>query len=284
MKTLIFLLLSVLSFSALAQTSLWKISKNNQQLYIGGTIHVLAKSDYPLPKAFDDAYQKSSRLVFETDISAMSSPEFQQKMLLAVSYQDGRTLKSVLSPSTYQLLENYCKRAGLPIDNLRLFKPGMLAITLLYIELRRLGIAEAGVDQYFTALGRADGKPLGQLESPDEQLGFLVNLGKGHENELVLQTIQEIQDLPAIMTQMTTAWRSGKGRELADLILKDMQKDFPGIYKDLIVDRNNAWVPKIEKMLKTSEVEMILVGAAHLVGKDGVIEQLRRRGYTIEQL
>lgn len=284
MKTLIFLLLAVLSFSALAQTSLWKISKNNQQLYIGGTIHVLAKSDYPLPKAFDDAYQKSSRLVFETDISAMSSPEFQQKMLLAVSYQDGRTLKSVLSPSTYQLLENYCKRAGLPIDNLRLLKPGMLAITLLYIELRRLGIAEAGVDQYFTALGRADGKPLGQLESPDEQLGFLVNLGKGHENELVLQTIQEIQDLPAIMTQMTTAWRSGKGRELADLILKDMQKDFPGIYKDLIVDRNNAWVPKIEKMLKTSEVEMILVGAAHLVGKDGVIEQLRRRGYTIEQL
>lgn len=284
MKTLIFLLLAVLSFSALAQTSLWKISKNNQQLYIGGTIHVLAKSDYPLPKAFDDAYQKSSRLVFETDISVMSSPEFQQKMLLAVSYQDGRTLKSVLSPSTYQLLENYCKRAGLPIDNLRLFKPGMLAITLLYIELRRLGIAEAGVDQYFTALGRADGKPLGQLESPDEQLGFLVNLGKGHENELVLQTIQEIQDLPAIMTQMTTAWRSGKGRELADLILKDMQKDFPGIYKDLIVDRNNAWVPKIEKMLKTSEVEMILVGAAHLVGKDGVIEQLRRRGYTIEQL
>jgi len=279
-------LIFMLGFScvSLAQTSLWKVSKDKKHAFIGGTIHVLAKSDYPLPKAFNSAYEQSASLVFETDISAMNAPEFQQKMLLAMAYQDGTTLKSRLQPSTYQALHEYCLSIGMPLEGLQIFKPGMLVVTLLYVELQRLGMAEAGVDDHFTSRARADGKKLDQLETVEAQLGFLADLGKGHENELILQTMQDMKKLPDIMNKMKSAWRNGESRKLADLVLKDMKQDFPGIYNDIVLERNNAWVPVIENMVKTPEVEFILVGVAHLVGEDGVIRQLKKRGYIVEQL
>lgn len=87
-------LLSILfSVSSFAETSLWKITKNNHHLYLGGTVHILAESDYPLPSPYEKAYQLSHRIVFETDLQKLQSPEFQQAMLASLSYQNGKTLK-----------------------------------------------------------------------------------------------------------------------------------------------------------------------------------------------
>jgi hypothetical protein len=243
---------------------------------------VLAKSDYPLPAAFENAYRQSAIVVLETDMQKMQTPEFQTLLQSKIVYTDGRSLKTVLKKTTYQALEEHMSSRGLPIANFEQLKPGMVAITLTLFELQRLGLVGTGVDEFFSLKARDDGKAIGQLESAEKQLAFLSTLGDGREDALITQTLSEIQQLPQLMTSLKAAWRQGDRDKMKALAITPIEKDFPKVYQQLIVQRNMDWIPEIEQMLKTKQVEFILVGAAHLVGEDGILAQLAARGYTIE--
>ena len=281
MRNLILLCL-LIPFHTFAETSLWRVSKGDSELFIGGTIHVLSATDYPLPVEFEQAYKQSHTLVFETDLAAMAQPEVQQQLLQRVMYEKGKTLKDDLSPQTYKTLVDYAASVGLMIELLNQFKPPMVMITLVMAELHRLGMAETGVDNYFNQKALADGKTLGELETVQEQLTMIEYMGKGHEDELILNTIEEMKELPLIMGEMKDAWRSGDMERLEKLGISPMKTDFPDLYRLLLVDRNNAWIPKIEALLATPEIEFVLVGALHLAANEGVISKLRALGYTVE--
>jgi uncharacterized protein YbaP (TraB family) len=62
-----------------------------------------------------------------------------------------------------------------------------------------------------------------------------------------------------------------------------MHDEFPTLNQSLLVNRNNAWIPKIKAMLITPERELILVGALHLAGEEGVLAQLKKQGYVVEK-
>lgn len=273
--------LSVLSVSA--DSPVWKIVKGDNQLYIGGTIHVLTPSDYPLPDTFEMAYNEAAILVFETDLQKLKTPEFQQLLMGRVVYSDGRSLKTELSDATYQALEAHCASRGLPLDNLVSFKPGMVAITMTIIELQRLGLIGTGVDEFFNSRAINDHKELGQLETMHEQLEFMATMGEGREDELITRTLRDIRELPTMLQAIKDAWRSGDNRKLKEVALTPFKKDFPNVYNNIIVKRNDAWMEKIEEMLETQDVELVLVGALHLVGDDGLLEKLAARGYKIQQ-
>ncbi|MCK4841351.1 MAG: TraB/GumN family protein [Methylococcales bacterium] len=283
MRYLILLYL-IIPFHAFADTSVWRISKGDSELFIGGTIHVLSESDYPLPTEFDLAYKRSDKLVFETDLSAMAQPEIQQQLLQRVMYKEGRTLKDDLSVSTYQALSDYLAALGMTVELFNQYKPPMVMITLVMAELQRLGMTQVGVDNYFNRKAIVDGKMLGELESVQVQFSVIENMGKGQEDEMILSTIAEMKELPLIMDDMKTAWRTGNMAQLEKLGITPMKQEFPALYQLLLVERNNAWLPKIVTMLNTPEVEFILVGALHLVAKDGVISKLRELGYKVEVL
>ena len=89
--------------------------------------------------------------------------------------------------------------------------------------------------------------------------------------------------MQAVMHDLTAAWRNGDQDKMASLALVSMRQEFPDIYQQLLVTRNNNWLPQIESMLNDPGTELVLVGALHLVGKDGVLQRLRERGYHIEQ-
>lgn len=281
MRYLILLCLTI-PFHTFAETSLWRVSKGDNELFIGGTIHVLSASDYPLPIEFEQAYQQSHVVVFETDLAAMSLPETQLELLQRVMYKNGRTLKDDLSAETYKALVDYVASAGLMIEALNQFKPPMVMITLLMNELQQLGMADTGVDSFFNQKAIADGKSIGELESVQVQLDVIANMGKGHEDELILSTITEMKELPAIMDEMKQAWRQGDMNTLEKIGISEMKADYPELYQLLLVKRNNAWIPKIEAMLATSEKELVLVGTLHLVADEGVISRLRSLGYEVE--
>ena len=281
MRYLILLCLMI-PFHTFAETSLWKVSKGDSELFIGGTIHVLSASDYPLPIEFEQAYKQSHTIVFETDLAAMALPETQQELLQRVMYKEGRTLKDDLSAETYKALVDYAASVGLMIESLNQFKPPMVMITLLMNELHRLGMADTGVDNFFNQKAIADGKSIGELESVQVQLDVIENMGKGHEDEMILSTIAEMKELPLIMDEMKQAWRKGDMKTLEKIGVSEMKTDFPDLYRLLLVERNNAWIPKIEVMLATPEIELVLVGALHLVADEGVITRLRSLGYEVE--
>ena len=276
-------LLGLFSVSLVAETAVWKVSRGENHLFIGGTVHILARADYPLPAEFNLAYQGSERLVLETDMQKLQSPEFQQQMIRELAYSDGRNLKSVLSEKTFRSLEQYCTSRGIAIADLLPFKPGLVATTLAVVELRRLGLGGIGVDAYFNAKAIKDQKNLGQLESVDSQLAFLSTMGQGQEDEIIAYTLEDIKNLPTVMEEIKKTWRSGDMTALEELAVTPLKKDFPNVYQKMLVDRNNAWLPQIQAMLKTGEVEFILVGSLHLAGDDGLLEQLSARGYEVQK-
>lgn len=266
-----------------AQSSVWKVSKGDQHIFIGGTIHVLSKKDYPLPATYNKAYQRSARLVFETDIEKVSAPGFQQALLSQFSFTNGKDLRSSIRPTTFTQLKKYCAASGIPLAALLPFKPQFVALMLTSIELQKLGANLAGVDDHFNKRALTDNKPTDELETIEEQLQFLASMGLGQEDALILSTIKENRQLAKILRQMLTAWRNGDNAALNRNTLLPMQIEFPAIYQDLLVKRNNNWMPRIENYLSTPEVEFVLVGTLHLIGKDGLITRLKQKGYHVTQ-
>ena len=267
--------------SAHADSPLWKITKDDNHLYIGGTIHLLGYDDYPLPPAFEEVYKNSKMLVLETDMSMAQDPIFQAKLEAAMKYSDGSKLEQHLKPETYKALEDYLKPLNIPIVTFEDFKPSMVSVTLSVMELHRLGVNGAGVDLFYNTKAIDDHKMLGKLETLEQQVEFMGKMGEGDPDEFILYTLREIKNMESTFNAMKTAWRKGDMDKLADIGIKPL-KEFPETYQMILVDRNQAWVPQIEAMLKTKEVEMILVGALHLAGEDSVLNKLKVLGYQVE--
>ena len=280
----IWLACCLISITSYAGSPVWKVSKGEQYLYVGGTIHMLASSDYPLPDAFERAYTASSKLVFETDISQLNSPELQRYIAGKVAFQDGRTLRQALKPETFKLLEQHLQAQGVPVESVLGLRPGMVSVTLTLMELQRLGMAGTGVDEFFHQKAISDGKALGELETAMSQIDFLADLGKGYEDELILHTLEEVKMIPQLMADTKRAWRTGQLSQLEPLMIEPMVENYPELYQTLLVNRNNLWMPQIYQMLEDDTVEFILVGALHLVGKDGLLDQLEANGYSVERL
>jgi len=273
---------SLISGVAVADASVWRVSKGDHQLFIGGTIHVLQEQDYPLPPEFERAYAQAEKLVFEVDLAQADSPAFQQELMQAALYEDGSTLISHVRPSTFRQLEVFMQRRGMALEHFISFKVGMLVLILTINELNRHGIEGEGVDQYFSARAAQDSKPVIALESIEQQIQFLANMGKGEEDELVLQTVEELENLGAEFSALKSAWQRGDTQALVTLGLEDFKK-FPAAYQSMLVNRNRAWLPKIEALLEDQVVEYVLVGVLHLVGEDSVLAMLEARGYQVER-
>jgi uncharacterized protein len=286
MKRLVAALLALLGSStvAFAQSSVWKVSRGSSTLYLGGTCHVLRSSDFPLPLEFDAAYAASTEIYFETDISRMQSAEMQNVLLNHGMFTDGMTLDKVLTPHAWKAAQAYCAKAGIPIEMVNGIKPWMFVLMMSAIELKKIGIAAEGVDLHYFRKASAAGRKIGSLETLERQLEFLVNLGAGHESEMISSSLKELDAIPKIMNALLTAWRRGDVAAIDKLLLNDVRTKHPAIFRELFVSRNNAWLPKIEEMLTTPEVEFVLVGAGHLSGKEGLLALLRARGYRLEQI
>ena len=266
-----------------ADAPVWKVSKGNFHIYIGGTIHVLDEQDYPLPAEFEQAYELAEKLVFEVDIAQVNTLEFQQMLLQKALYRDGSTLASHLQPATFNQLQEFMIQRRIPLENMLSFKVGMLLTILTVNELQRNGIQGIGVDQYFNLKAREDKKPIAALETIEQQIDFLTSLGEGEEDQIVLQTIEELENFGEDFSTLKSAWRSGDMPALIEVGLQDFLA-FPRAYESMLVNRNRAWIPGIEAMLEDEQVEYVLLGVLHLVGNDSVLAMLKARGYHVEKL
>ena len=277
------LLLGVVN-AAHATSSVWEISNGKTSIYLGGTVHVLTLDDYPLPAEFDRAYALADILILETDMAKLESPEFQQVMLSQLRYPEGQDLTQDLMPETYKLLATYCESRGIDMHIINAFKPSMVSVMLTMAELQRLNYTGLGVDKYYNSKAVINAKELGKLETVEQQLAFIADIGKGKEDELIRYSLEDIKTLPTFMKEMKRAWRNGNTQALVDLAITPLVKDFPDIYQSLLVQRNNNWLPQIEAMFTNKKTELVLVGTLHLVGKDGLLHQLEAAGYKANQL
>lgn len=267
-----------------AESSVWKVTRGGQTFYLGGTIHMLRPADFPLPPEFDQAFAASGRIIFETDIARVQSAEMQAFVAAQGMFMDGTTLDQVLTPAAWKAARDYCAKAGLPVEQMRQMKPWLFTLMMAAVELQKLGVSSEGVDlTYFKQAGES-GKSTGELEPFERHLQHIVNLGAGQESAMIAKSLEDLSELPTILNDLIAAWRAGDLARIDRLMLRDIRRKYPAVFKRLLTDRNAAWLPKLEAMLRTPEVEFVLVGAAHLAGTEGLLTLLKARGCTIEQL
>lgn len=223
-------------------------------------------------------------LVFETDIAKMNDPSIQQQLVAKGMYADGSTLDQHLSAETYKMLNEYCTSNGIPLEQLKMLNPQLVVVTMAFVELAKLGVIQEGVDMQFYKAAVNDKKVIDGLEAIDAALDALLEYGKGNEDELIAYTISDIKATKDYFEIIVDSWKKGDTEKLNEIFIDELKTETPELYQTLLVDRNNNWMSKIEKYFENKNTEFILVGTLHMVGPDGIIEQLKKRGYKVEKL
>jgi uncharacterized protein YbaP (TraB family) len=270
--------------TALADTSVWKVSRGGATLYLGGTCHLLRPADLPLPPEYDQAYAAAQKVYFETDIARVMSPEMQQIISTRGLYGPGQSLDAAIDAEAWRRIQDYCAKTGLPTANVSRMKPWLFIVMVSAMEMQKLGVTQEGADVIYFKRAKADGKPVGSLESFEAHIDFLTGMGAGKESEIIRSSLddlaQAIEDFPKLLA----AWRAGDLAAVEKEMLQEMRTKYPDIFKELIVTRNNAWLSSIDDMLKSPETELVLAGFGHMAGPEGLIAQLRQRGCEVTQL
>ncbi len=279
------LLYGLLIGAVAADTSVWKITKNGNTVYLGGTIHVLTASDYPLPAAFRQAYSRSSIIYFEVDLNELAGSSFFEMLGRASSYPLGESLRDKLTEETWLQLDDFLADRGLSASAVSHLRPGAIMSTLLALELTRLGVSADGVDHYYHQQSTADKKEIRAFETAQQQVQLITGLGAGDEEAFIQYLIEDLDGLSVTFEKMREAWLHGDNSLLASVSrLEELKTEDPLTYGALLTNRNTAWLPEIEQMFNSEEVELVLVGALHLAGEDGLLKLLSDRGYRVMQM
>jgi uncharacterized protein YbaP (TraB family) len=273
---------------------LWKVSDADNSLYLLGSFHLLKPADYPLSKDVDAAFADAESVVFEMSPEEMASSTLAMQMGQAALRSDGTQLDSELPPATAARLHAWLtandadmQASGVPPQLLQNFEPWFVGLTISIIEMTREGLdPKLGLDQHFAAAAKAAGKRTAGLETGAQQIAFLDGMGKDEQLQFLAETLDESGKGKRELQQLHGAWRAGDAATLWNGMAADMKRQYPQLYRHINVERNDAWVPKLEQRLRDpgKDDTLVVVGALHLLGSDGVVEKLRAKGYQVERI
>lgn len=266
---------------------LWKVSDADNAVYLLGSFHMLKASDYPVSADIEAALAGSASVVFEVTPETLKDPATAQKFMQAAGYGDARTLSAVLPADLRAKLDALLVPQGGSVAQLDGYKPWFVNLSLVLGLSQALGFSpEQGLDQYLMKRAAAAGKATGGLESIDAQLQALDGSPMTEQITGLADFLDRPQDMPAMLGDMHDAWRSGDIAQLEALTGAEMRENTPQTYQRVVVDRNDAWTPQLRAMLDGTDTRdtLVVVGALHLIGDDGVVEKLRAQGYSVERI
>jgi uncharacterized protein YbaP (TraB family) len=266
---------------------LWKVSDADNSVYLLGSFHALRASDYPLAPAVDAALADAEHVAFELSPAEMESPDLGPRMMAAATLPEGHDLRTTVGPATWARLEAYAKSRNLPLANLMRTEPWFVALLVSIGEMQRVGLdPEQGLDRQLAARAAAAGKPTGGLESGAEQIDALDSMSPAEQQQALDEALVGVADFQAEMDELHAMWRRGDADGLHVRMGKDLRDSYPLLYKRINVDRNRAWLPKVQAMLdgQAEDDALVVVGSLHLLGDDGLVSMLRAKGYRVERV
>lgn len=266
---------------------LWKLSDADSSVYLLGSFHLLKKTDYPLPADVERALADAEHVVFEVTPAELADPAVPMKMMQRALQPGDAAFGKVASAATAAKVHARLASLGLSTEQFDRLEPWMVSVTLVTVLGQSLGYSpEDGLDRHLMARAAALGKATSGLETLDSQLDALDSTPLPEQLASIEETVADGEEMAARLDELHAAWRGGDLATLERLAVADMQKKTPDTYRRLNVERNRAWMPQVEALLARGKDEdaLVVVGALHLLGPDGLVEQAKARGLRVERV
>lgn len=255
---------------------LWKISGNGlkKPSYLFGTLHIICPSDYLWTPAMQKALDQSSRVAFEMD---MDDPTLQAQMTAGMTLKDGKKLKDFYTEAEYKKLTELSAKNGIPLQLMQNFNPFAL-VSFLYLKAVACAIPDSYEDKIRKQVQQDDKEIIG-LESVNEQVDVIKSMNTDTIAKSVLRIAEDLDSFKTTFNQILAVYKKQDLPALYQLIIES--PDYKNDLNTLLFDRNLKWAPVIADLAKEQST-FFAVGAAHLWGDRGVIDLLRKEGYTVE--
>ncbi len=267
---------------------LWSVSagQGGSTVYLLGSFHLLEPGDYPLAPEVQEAFDQSTRVAFELDPAEMDPATLGAAMLRAAIRRDGGRLQDDLDPSSWQRLQDLARAQGLDLAQLSAFKLWFVGLNQSVAAMARQGLdPDLGLDRHFMRQAARAGTPVVGLESAASQIALLDGMSLPEQRQLLDDALEQAQPDAAQARELHAAWRRGDADLLWRLTGKQMRARHPQLYRRMNVDRNTAWLVPLRQWLQPGQGRtLVVVGAMHLLGPDGLVERLRAAGYRVTRV
>lgn len=260
----------------------WRVEQGETTVYLFGSAHALTPDARWRSRALDAALADAEQVVFEIAPGAAQSPETQDLFAALGRNPAGVTLSSQLAREDAARLDRVAQRLNLSREALETMRPWAAAQQIALASALAQGVRpDLGVE---AVLGQAlEGRPAAGLETPRQQLEVLASLSPDRERRLLRLTLEQAETDPTEILQAQAAWIRGDGEAIAALTRDGFLGLDQAFYDAMIADRNRAFAEAAAARLTGADEDvLIVVGAAHLSGPDGVIALLRAQGYAVE--
>ncbi|MBT0570969.1 TraB/GumN family protein [Curvibacter sp. CHRR-16] len=257
---------------------LWQVTQGQRTLYLLGSMHALKADDYPLASSVYAALNAAQQVYLELSSESMTDPEQITYMLQAGTQPVGRTLQQTVQPSTWQALQAFSSQRKLPISSFQGLQPWMAAMTVTTTQLKEQGFdASIGLDEHIRQRAMAAGKQVLGLETLREQIALFANWDATLQDQFLAEALDDTAHGGNALDRLYTHWRSGNADALAQDFLDDMRDTSPQMYAQLLVQRNRTWMPVLLAYLRQPGAgqALVVVGAGHLVGPDGLVQLMQ---------
>jgi hypothetical protein len=196
---------------------------------------------------------------------------------------EGKTLTGVLGVERYGRAEALAREVGVELSLFDQFAPWFVAEAISQQQLTQLGFQpESGIEMYFMARARTDGKSMAGLETVHDQISVFENMSMDTQAEYLLSSLEQAHGLAAEVDSMVNAWQRGDTQWFVNELQSEFGRD-PRLYQSVLVARNRKWLPKIEALLNDDKNYLVIVGTGHLVGPGSVIDLLKKDGIGATQ-
>ncbi len=277
----------LLASAAAAQTRgrsfLWKVQSGSNVMYLAGSVHALTNDAYPLNPAYQRAFDASGALVEEIDLAEADPLSGGLGLLAKGMYTDGRTFSSVVSRDTAAQVAQRLKNTPLALEMIQPMKPWMVMLMLEALGAQAAGLdPELGLDKHFYNLATMGGKSVIGLETAESQIDRFDKMPDAMQEQMLKSELAEMDTERTSLRALLTAWQTGDAAAIETMLLTAFSSNQTA-YASLITERNRNWMQQLETCLKRASPCFVVVGAAHIVGPQGLLSMLQQRGYRVEQ-
>lgn len=259
---------------------MWKVTSPDGTAYLLGSIHMADKNIYPLPRVIEDSFAAAKTLVVEINLKTLDQQKLSAEMMHAGMYPDGDSLSKHVPKSTSDALDAFCARhTQIPRVAFERFRPWTAALMVAVLPFMEKGEdPNNGIDMHFMNEATS-AQHIQELESADFQLKLLSSFSEEEQIKGLDAALKEGEDQAEKLERAYFAADQ-------DTLLKMIEEDngSQSATQKMIYDRNPKMADGVETCMKTAAPCFVVVGAAHLIGDQGVVHILQGRHYRVESV